>query len=71
MAVVAVRAASSRDDSPAAPGALSSLLRRTSEAPGRETRRFRPIRRPRDLPQGDAIPMQSCIVLRNGAVCLR
>jgi hypothetical protein len=71
MAVAAVRAPSSGDNSLAFLGGLTALLRRASVAPGVETRRFRPVRRLQDLPPGDAIPAQSRIVLRSGAVCLR
>jgi hypothetical protein len=68
---VAVARASSPGNTLAFPSALTVLLRRASVAPGLETRRSRPARRLHDLSPGDAIPVQSRIVLRSSAVCLR
>ena len=71
MAVAAVRASSSGNNTLAFPSTLTVLLRRISVAPGLETRRPQTVMRLQDRPSGDAIPVRSRIVLRSGAVCLR
>jgi len=71
MAVAVARASSRGSNSLAFPSALTVSLRRVSATPGLETRRAQPVRRLRDLATDDEIPMQSRIVLRGNAVCLR